>query len=83
MDTAVANYLLQTVDAVRLMGSEAVLTGISSRIALTMAHLGVDLGTINVRSRMADGLHYAMQQIMKMKEHQAKAIRALEDQTGG
>jgi len=82
VDTAVANYLLQTVDAVRLMGSEAVLTGISSRIALTMAHLGVDLGTINVRSRMADGLHYAMQQIMKMKERQAEAIHALEDQTG-
>ncbi len=79
VDTAVANYLLQTVDAVRLMGSEAVLTGISSRIALTMAHLGVDLGTIKVRSRMADGLHYAMQQITKMRQRQSKAIKALED----
>ena len=65
VDTAVANHLLQTVDAVRLMGCEAILTGISTRIALTMAHLGVDLGTINVRSRMSDALHYAIGKIIK------------------
>ncbi len=80
VDTAVANYLLQTVDAVRLMGSEAILTGISSRIALTMAHLGVDLGTINVRSRMADGLHYAMQKLMKLHKRQKESTHFMEEQ---
>ena len=79
VDTAVANYLLQTVDAVRLMGSEAILTGISSRIALTMAHLGVDLGSINVRSRMADGLHYAMQKLMKLRRRQQESTHFMEE----
>jgi len=60
VDTEVANRLLQTVDAVRLMGSEAILTGISPHIALTMAHLGVDMGNITVQSRMSDALHLAI-----------------------
>ncbi len=80
VDTAVANHLLQTVDAVRLMGSEAILTGISSRIALTMAHLGVDLGTINVRSRMADGLHYAIQKLMKLQKRHRESTVFMEEQ---
>ncbi len=80
VDTAVANHLLQTVDAVRLMGSEAILTGISSRIALTMAHLGVDLGTINVRSRMADGLHYVIQKLMKLQKRHRESTVFMEEQ---
>lgn len=79
VDTAVANHLLQTVDAVRLMGSEAILTGISTRIALTMAHLGVDLGTINVKSHMADGLHYAIQKLMEMHRQQLQSIEYLNE----
>lgn len=68
VDTEVANHLLQTVDAVRLMGSEAILTGVSTHIALTMAHLGVDLGSIKVRSRMADALHFAISELHKRKQ---------------
>ncbi len=68
VDTEVANHLLQTVDAVRLMGSEAILTGISTHIALTMAHLGVNLGNITVRSRMTDALHLAIRHLSKRKE---------------
>ncbi len=82
VDTAVANHLLQTVDAVRLMGSEAILTGISTRTALTMAHLGVNLGTINVKSRMADGLHYAIQKLMEMRRQRLAASRFLNDEQG-
>ncbi len=67
VDTEVANHLLQTVDAVRLMGSEAILTGVSTHIALTMAHLGVELGTIKVRSRMADALHLAITKLHRRK----------------
>ena len=80
VDTAVANHLLQTVDAVRLMGSEAILTGISTRIALTMAHLGVNLGTINVKSRMADGLHYAIQKLMEMHRQQVASSKYLNEE---
>ncbi|MGB9713323.1 MAG: STAS domain-containing protein [Dissulfurimicrobium sp.] len=65
VDTEVANRLLQTVDAVRLMGSEAILTGISPHIALTMAHLGVNMSNITVRSRMSDALHLAIVEIQK------------------
>ncbi|MDD3553461.1 MAG: PAS domain-containing protein [Deltaproteobacteria bacterium] len=67
VDTEVANRLLQTVDATRLMGSEAILTGISPHIALTMAHLGVNMTTITVRSRMSDALHLALMEIQKRK----------------
>lgn len=67
VDTEVANRLLQTVDATRLMGSEAILTGISPHIALTMAHLGVNMTTITVRSRMSDALHLALTEIQKRK----------------
>ncbi len=68
VDTEVANHLLQTVDAVRLMGSEAILTGVSTHIALTMAHLGVELGTIKVRSRMADALHFVIRKMHKRRQ---------------
>lgn len=67
VDTEVANRLLQTVDATRLMGSEAILTGISPHIALTMAHLGVNMATITVRSRMSDALHLALMELQKRK----------------
>lgn len=67
VDTEVAHRLLQTVDATRLMGSEAILTGISPHIALTMAHLGVNMSTITVRSRMSDALHLALVEIQKRK----------------
>nr|MDA8162055.1 STAS domain-containing protein [Desulfobacteraceae bacterium] len=67
VDTEVANRLLQTVDAVRLMGGEAILTGISPHIALTMAHLGVNMANITVRSRMSDGLHLAVAEMQKRR----------------
>ncbi|MGQ9811893.1 MAG: STAS domain-containing protein [Dissulfurimicrobium sp.] len=67
VDTEVANRLLQTVDAVRLMGCEAILTGISPRIALTMAHLGVNMMNITVRSRISEALHLAIVEIQKKK----------------
>jgi len=68
VDTEVANHILQTVDAVRLMGSEAILTGVSTHIALTMAHLGVDMGNLKVRSRMADALHLAITELHKRRQ---------------
>src|SRR5205085_2486045 len=47
VDAKVANHLLQTVDATRLMGASVIVTGLSSEIALTLVTIGVDLTKIN------------------------------------
>jgi rsbT co-antagonist protein RsbR len=59
VDTAVAKHLLETVAAARLLGAEVLLVGISTRIALTLVHLGLDLGGITTRTTMAKGLELA------------------------
>ena len=60
VDTAVAKHLLQTIAAARLLGAEAVIVGISARIAQTLVHLGVDLSEVVTRTTMAKGLEYAL-----------------------
>ncbi|NDY43165.1 PAS domain-containing protein [Dissulfurirhabdus thermomarina] len=71
VDAEVANHLLQTVDAARLMGSRAVLTGVSPHIARTMARLGVDMANITVRGRMADALHMAIRRLRRQAGEEA------------
>jgi rsbT co-antagonist protein RsbR len=46
IDLTVANHLVQAVEASRLMGASAIMTGVSSRIAQTLVDLGVDLGAL-------------------------------------
>ncbi len=75
VDAEVANHILQTVDAARLMGSEAILTGISPVIARTIAQLGVNMGDITVRGRMTDALHMA---ISTLREREMKTKRIAE-----
>jgi rsbT co-antagonist protein RsbR len=60
IDTQVASYLLKTVSAVRLIGSEAVITGIRPEIAQTIVNLGVDLSSMKTRASLAEGLMYAL-----------------------
>lgn len=60
VDTAVARHILQTVEAAKLLGAETIICGISSRVAQTVVHLGVDLGTVVTRSSLAKGLKLAM-----------------------
>jgi rsbT co-antagonist protein RsbR len=60
VDTMVAKHLLQTVTATRLLGAEAILVGISPRIAQTLVHLGVDLGAVTTRATLARGLELAL-----------------------
>lgn len=59
IDTQVAAHLLKTVSAVRLIGSEAIITGIRPEIAQTIVNLGVDLSAVKTRATLADGLIYA------------------------
>ncbi|AYN34576.1 MULTISPECIES: STAS domain-containing protein [Streptomyces] len=56
VDTAVAQHLLQTVNAVRLMGADCVISGIRPPIAQTIAQLGIDLSAILTRATLADAL---------------------------
>src|SRR5215216_7228364 len=59
VDTAVAKHLMETVAAARLLGAEALIVGLSTRTALTLVHLGLDLGGITTRTTMAKGLELA------------------------
>jgi rsbT co-antagonist protein RsbR len=59
IDTAVAKHLLETVAAARLLGAEVLVVGLSTRTALTLVHLGLDLGGVTTRTTMAKGLELA------------------------
>jgi len=60
IDTRTAQNLAETTSAVRLLGAQAVLTGVRPAIAQTLAQLGVDLGDITTRSSLAAGLRVAL-----------------------
>jgi rsbT co-antagonist protein RsbR len=60
VDTKVADHLLKTTEAVRLLGAETILTGISAQIARTIVQLGVDISTMHTRARLADGIELAL-----------------------
>jgi len=66
IDTLVANHLLRTVTATKLLGAECIVTGVSSQIAQTLVHLGVDLSGIITRSSMSDGIAMAFE-ILNLK----------------
>jgi rsbT co-antagonist protein RsbR len=59
IDLTVANHLVQTVEAARLMGATAVLTGLSSKIAQTLVDLGIDLGMMRTVGDLQGGLEAA------------------------
>lgn len=59
VDTLVAQHLLKTAAAVRLMGAECVICGVSPKIAQTVVHLGVDLPNVITRVDLESGLAYA------------------------
>ena len=61
VDTLVARHLISAASAVRLMGSECIITGIRARIAQTLVQLGVDLGGFTTAMTMADGLQRALE----------------------
>ena len=59
IDRTVANHLVQTVEASRLMGARTILTGLSSEIAQTLVDLGVDLGMMKTVGDLQGGLEEA------------------------
>lgn len=59
IDLAVANHLVQTVEAARLMGARAIITGLSSKVAQTLVDLGVDLSMMQTVGDLQGGLEEA------------------------
>src|ERR1700721_2650197 len=56
VDTLVAQHLLKTVTALRLMGADCIISGVRPQIAQTIVHLGLDLQGIVTKANLADAL---------------------------
>ncbi|MGJ5832135.1 STAS domain-containing protein [Streptomyces ossamyceticus] len=63
VDSLVAQHLMKTVAAARLMGAECIVSGIRPPIAQTIVHLGIDLSSVLTRASLADALAYALGQL--------------------
>ncbi len=63
VDTLVAQHLLKTVAAARLMGADCIISGIRPQIAQTIVHLGVDLNTVTTKASLADAFHVALRRL--------------------
>lgn len=61
VDTRVANHIVQTVEAARLMGARVIIAGVSPEIAQTMVTLGIDLGRIATVGDLQSGIEQAEQ----------------------
>jgi rsbT co-antagonist protein RsbR len=60
VDTLVAQHLLKTVTALRLMGADCIISGVRPQIAQTIVHLGVDLQGVTTKASLADALALAL-----------------------
>ncbi|HXB73685.1 MAG TPA: STAS domain-containing protein [Candidatus Acidoferrales bacterium] len=63
VDTLVAQHLLKTVAAARLMGTDCIISGIRPQIAATIVHLGVDLGSVITKATLADAFRLALRRL--------------------
>jgi rsbT co-antagonist protein RsbR len=76
VDTAVAKHLLETITAARLLGAEVLVVGLTTRIAMTLVHLGLDLTGVTTRTTMAKGLELAFArlglEVVRHREDQAR-----------
>jgi len=63
IDTATAQHLIDTINAVKLLGSRVIITGIRPAIAQTLVHLGIDLQGIFTKPSMAAGLKMALEML--------------------
>jgi rsbT co-antagonist protein RsbR len=60
VDTLVAQHLLKTITAARLMGAECIISGVRPQIAQTIVHLGINLEDVTTRARLSDALALAL-----------------------
>jgi len=69
VDTLVAQHLLKTVTALRLMGAECIISGVRPQIAQTIVHLGVDLQGVTTKANLADALALALKRTGSSLKH--------------
>jgi len=80
VDTLVAQHLLKTVAAARLMGADCIISGIRPQIAQTIVHLGVDLNSVTTKATLADAFAIALKRLglAVTSAHQLKPAVTLE-----
>jgi rsbT co-antagonist protein RsbR len=61
VDTLVAQHLLKTITAARLMGAECIISGIRPQIAQTIVHLGINLQDVITKSKLSDAFRLALE----------------------
>ena len=82
VDEAVANHLVQTVDASRLMGASVIITGLSPEIAQTLVTIGVDLSKMNTIGDLQGGLEEAERLLGYTRDPDGRCRTARERRTG-
>jgi rsbT co-antagonist protein RsbR len=65
VDTLVAQHLIKTITAARLMGADCYLSGIRPAIAQTIVHLGIDLDDVQTKAKLSDAFALALQRLGK------------------
>lgn len=73
VDSLVAQHLIKTVSATRLMGAECIISGIRPEIAQTVVHLGIDLSNIITKATLASALAYSFK-IMRLEVKKISAV---------
>jgi rsbT co-antagonist protein RsbR len=76
VDSLVAQHLIKTVSATRLMGAECIISGIRPEIAQTIVHLGIDLSGIITKATLASALRYAFTALRMEVRKMAKESKA-------
>ena len=71
VDTLVAQHLLKTVAAARLMGADCIISGIRPQIAQTIVHLGVNLSEVTTKASLADAFAIALKRTQAKLPHQS------------
>src|SRR6185437_6031170 len=61
VDTLVAQHLLKTITAARLMGADCIISGVRPQIAQTIVHLGIDLAGVLTKAKLSDAFALALQ----------------------
>ncbi len=75
VDTLVAQHLIKTISAARLMGADCILSGIRPQIAQTIVHLGLELNVVS-KATMADALGLALRRTGKVIVERAKPVES-------
>ena len=75
VDTLVAQHLLKTITAARLMGAECILSGIRPQIAQTIVHLGINLEDVITKAKLSDAFRLAL-------ERSGRKVVRIEKSTG-